>query len=239
MELAGSVAFEDEPLLARSGVTASVCFSRAVFLPAGRYCAPPNAPVAQLDRASDFESEGREFESLRARHLRQHAATRASCAKRIAGGVGQAARSVLQDEPVLHLGSHVIRRKCRLSGFSSCCSNVAIGKPVPGAASFPLTVQAARALTTQSQPIAVYRCSTKSLESLFWSFVLPFLSPTRSMRFGSGARPPSNIRAANLPLPTAQANKSHRDQIPLDSPVSGESERCFIPTQNGCRFFLG
>ena len=28
----------------------------------------PQAPVAQLDRASDFESEGREFESLRARH---------------------------------------------------------------------------------------------------------------------------------------------------------------------------
>ncbi len=28
------------------------------------------ALVAQLDRASDFESEGREFESLRARHLR-------------------------------------------------------------------------------------------------------------------------------------------------------------------------
>jgi hypothetical protein len=27
-----------------------------------------NALVAQLDRASDFESEGREFESLRARH---------------------------------------------------------------------------------------------------------------------------------------------------------------------------
>ena len=27
----------------------------------------PEAPVAQLDRASDFESEGREFESLRAR----------------------------------------------------------------------------------------------------------------------------------------------------------------------------
>ena len=26
------------------------------------------ALVAQLDRASDFESEGREFESLRARH---------------------------------------------------------------------------------------------------------------------------------------------------------------------------
>jgi hypothetical protein len=28
----------------------------------------PCALVAQLDRASDFESEGREFESLRARH---------------------------------------------------------------------------------------------------------------------------------------------------------------------------
>ena len=27
-----------------------------------------HALVAQLDRASDFESEGREFESLRARH---------------------------------------------------------------------------------------------------------------------------------------------------------------------------
>ncbi len=27
------------------------------------------APVAQLDRASAFEAEGREFESLRARHL--------------------------------------------------------------------------------------------------------------------------------------------------------------------------
>jgi hypothetical protein len=30
---------------------------------------PLRALVAQLDRASDFESEGREFESLRARHL--------------------------------------------------------------------------------------------------------------------------------------------------------------------------
>ncbi len=29
---------------------------------------PTHALVAQLDRASDFESEGREFESLRARH---------------------------------------------------------------------------------------------------------------------------------------------------------------------------
>lgn len=29
-----------------------------------------NAPVAQLDRASDYESEGRTFESFRARHFR-------------------------------------------------------------------------------------------------------------------------------------------------------------------------
>ena len=30
-----------------------------------------NAPVAQLDRASDYESEGRAFESLRVRHILQ------------------------------------------------------------------------------------------------------------------------------------------------------------------------
>jgi hypothetical protein len=29
------------------------------------------APLAQLDRASGYEPEGREFESLRAHHLRQ------------------------------------------------------------------------------------------------------------------------------------------------------------------------
>src|ERR1700723_629734 len=32
---------------------------------------PLDALVAQLDRASDFESEGREFESLRARQIHQ------------------------------------------------------------------------------------------------------------------------------------------------------------------------
>ena len=32
---------------------------------------PPSAPVAQLDRASDFESAGRAFESPRVRHLSQ------------------------------------------------------------------------------------------------------------------------------------------------------------------------
>ena len=36
---------------------------------ADRYLLCCKAPVAQLDRASDFESEGREFESLRARQL--------------------------------------------------------------------------------------------------------------------------------------------------------------------------
>ena len=34
------------------------------------YCVP-DALVAQLDRALDFESRGREFESLRARHFRR------------------------------------------------------------------------------------------------------------------------------------------------------------------------
>ena len=46
--------------------------NRAVFVGTRRaewvhYAAA--APVAQLDRASGFEPEGREFESLRARHL--------------------------------------------------------------------------------------------------------------------------------------------------------------------------
>ena len=31
----------------------------------------PYAPVAQLDRVSDYESEGREFESLPARHRKR------------------------------------------------------------------------------------------------------------------------------------------------------------------------
>jgi hypothetical protein len=37
-----------------------------------------NALVAQLDRASDFESEGREFESLRAHHFWTEPRTRNS-----------------------------------------------------------------------------------------------------------------------------------------------------------------
>ena len=31
---------------------------------------PPSAPVAQLDRAPDYESGGQRFESFRARHFR-------------------------------------------------------------------------------------------------------------------------------------------------------------------------
>src|SRR5258705_448242 len=48
------------------------CLSNACGI--GGPCAPrmpaKNAPVAQLDRALDYESRGQEFESLRARHLR-------------------------------------------------------------------------------------------------------------------------------------------------------------------------
>lgn len=42
---------------------ASTLLENAIIGPAW-----PDALVAQLDRASDFDSEGREFESLRARH---------------------------------------------------------------------------------------------------------------------------------------------------------------------------
>ena len=37
-----------------------------------RYSTASKAPVAQLDRASDYESEGRAFESLRARQFFQY-----------------------------------------------------------------------------------------------------------------------------------------------------------------------
>ena len=40
-----------------------------LLVPAVFFLAQFFAPLAQLDRASDYESEGREFESLRARHL--------------------------------------------------------------------------------------------------------------------------------------------------------------------------
>ena len=37
--------------------------------PCALKCLAKNAPVAQLDRALDYESRGQEFESLRARHF--------------------------------------------------------------------------------------------------------------------------------------------------------------------------
>jgi hypothetical protein len=53
------------------------------------------APVAQLDRASGFEPEGREFESLRARKLQkkfEHASAQAvpSDSSNLSGGRGRA-----------------------------------------------------------------------------------------------------------------------------------------------------
>src|SRR5712664_4751087 len=52
-------------------------------------CAAKNAPVAQLDRALDYESRGQEFESLRARHFdraRYHALPAAAPASRMIPG---------------------------------------------------------------------------------------------------------------------------------------------------------
>ena len=46
--------------------------------------APQDAPVAQLDRALDYESRGQRFESFRARHLNQ--ALRTKKPERIASG---------------------------------------------------------------------------------------------------------------------------------------------------------
>ena len=47
-----------EHRLAKARVAGSIPVVRSIF-----------APLAQLDRAFDYESKGREFESLRARHL--------------------------------------------------------------------------------------------------------------------------------------------------------------------------
>jgi hypothetical protein len=52
---------------ARRLPTRSGLFCRTLFFAGRRACT--NALVAQLDRASDFDSEGREFESLRARQI--------------------------------------------------------------------------------------------------------------------------------------------------------------------------
>ena len=49
--------------------TALECRSRWRFMTESHVSARNQAPVAQLDRAPDFESGGRGFESLRARHF--------------------------------------------------------------------------------------------------------------------------------------------------------------------------
>src|SRR6202011_5767000 len=60
-----------EPVAMARFATSEKCFPNACGI--GGHCAPrmpaKNAPVAQLDRALDYESRGQEFESLRARHL--------------------------------------------------------------------------------------------------------------------------------------------------------------------------
>src|SRR6266852_1244172 len=75
--LAGGQYFRTLPSPAGAGSYGALsrpltCLSNACGI--GGPCAPrmpaKNAPVAQLDRALDYESRGQEFESLRARHLR-------------------------------------------------------------------------------------------------------------------------------------------------------------------------
>jgi hypothetical protein len=47
----------------------SVFRKHAALGPYALKCLAKDAPVAQLDRAPDYESGGQEFESLRARHF--------------------------------------------------------------------------------------------------------------------------------------------------------------------------
>ena len=58
----GSFAFDCER--SQQAGTSDIILQRVLFLPIAR-----PAPLAQLDRASGYEPEGREFESLRAHHL--------------------------------------------------------------------------------------------------------------------------------------------------------------------------
>ena len=53
-----------EHRLAKARVEGSNPFVRSIL----SYSPSLDAPLAQLDRAFDYESKGREFESLRARH---------------------------------------------------------------------------------------------------------------------------------------------------------------------------
>src|SRR5690606_38160143 len=57
------------------------------------------APVAQLDRASDYGSEGWEFESLRARHFPRHSSDK----NRAPDGVGARGPFAAFQEPSLNL----------------------------------------------------------------------------------------------------------------------------------------
>src|ERR1700738_3403904 len=71
------------------------------------------ALVAQLDRASDFESEGREFESLRARHQAP-----------VSAGIGRLHRA----QPALGKSSVLLARHCTQIwhanfGTQICCHN--------------------------------------------------------------------------------------------------------------------
>jgi hypothetical protein len=66
-----------------------LCGSSAVIMNRSRVI----APLAQLDRASGYEPEGREFESLRARHFSSsfttvYAATATACGSVVLGTLG-------------------------------------------------------------------------------------------------------------------------------------------------------
>ena len=63
-------------------------------------CRPHRAPVAQLDRASDYESEGRTFESFRARHSFFDERFGPSWSARGSGHSGAEGDSSVQDDSV-------------------------------------------------------------------------------------------------------------------------------------------
>src|SRR6202163_3292686 len=76
-----------EPVaMARFRDLSHVCRMHAASAgPASRMPAK-NAPVAQLDRALDYESRGQEFESLRARHFGSKPLPRIADLARLVGG---------------------------------------------------------------------------------------------------------------------------------------------------------
>ena len=67
----------------RSVMAVAPCERRRTAQAAGDGMMIASAPVAQLDRAPDFESVGRRFESCRARHLRSPASRPATVGKRL------------------------------------------------------------------------------------------------------------------------------------------------------------